>query len=59
LYETWIDQAAFDAHIALPHVQRLLGLLGGLLESPPQASRWYRLEHMPDSKCRISQLGTA
>lgn len=34
--EHWADMAALEAHLAQPHVQRLIAALGDLLEGPPQ-----------------------
>ena len=33
-YENWIDKAALDAHLAMPHLQPLFSQLGRLLARP-------------------------
>lgn len=33
-YENWIDRAALDAHLAMPHLQPLFSQLGRLLACP-------------------------
>jgi len=39
IHSEWIDEAAFDAHVALPHTQRFIGAVGDLITQPLQAVR--------------------
>jgi quinol monooxygenase YgiN len=34
--EEWRDQAALEAHLAQPHVARLIGALPDMLDGPPE-----------------------
>lgn len=44
LYMEWRDKAAFDAHVATPHVQRAEELLGqGMLVEPAGESHYERM----------------
>jgi len=39
IHSEWIDEAAFDAHVELPHTQRFNGAVADLLTSPLRAVR--------------------
>ena len=39
IHSEWIDEAAFDAHVELPHTQRFVGAVEPLMNGPLQAVR--------------------
>ena len=39
IHSEWIDEQAFDAHAAMPHMKRFLGLINELIANPLQAVR--------------------
>jgi quinol monooxygenase YgiN len=39
IHSAWIDEAAFDAHIELPHTQRFIAAVENLIANPLQAAR--------------------
>jgi quinol monooxygenase YgiN len=39
IHSEWVDEAAFDAHIELPHTQRFIGAVADLLTNPLHAVR--------------------
>jgi quinol monooxygenase YgiN len=43
IHSEWIDEAAFDAHIALPHTERLIAAVDDLATQPLQAVRTKRI----------------
>jgi quinol monooxygenase YgiN len=43
MYETWKDQAAIDAHMNTPHVQKLVPHVDRLCAEAPQIVVWERV----------------
>ena len=39
IHSEWIDEAAFDAHVELPHTVRFVGMVEPLITHPLQAVR--------------------
>jgi quinol monooxygenase YgiN len=39
IHSEWIDEAAFDAHVELPHTRQFVAAVEGLLTNPLQAVR--------------------
>ncbi len=39
IHSEWIDEAAFDEHVELPHTQRFIGAVGDLITQPLQGVR--------------------
>jgi quinol monooxygenase YgiN len=39
-YEKWASQAAVDAHFQTPHLQAVLKLVPGLVDAPPDITKW-------------------
>jgi quinol monooxygenase YgiN len=43
MFETWESQAAIDAHMKSPHVQKFAPRVDGLCGEPPQIVIWERI----------------
>lgn len=39
VYSRWVDEAAFEAHAALPHTVRFIERVEGLVDHPPDINR--------------------
>jgi len=44
IHSRWVDEAAFEAHAALPHTVRFLSVVGPLIDHPLSVSRTLPLE---------------
>jgi quinol monooxygenase YgiN len=43
IHSEWVDEAAFDAHVQLPHTQRFAAAAGALIAQPLRAVRTHRV----------------